>query len=35
MTNEPEIKDQLKQHLQAVDEVEGADPPYEGLCIRI
>ncbi|RPI67992.1 MAG: tetratricopeptide repeat protein [Geobacteraceae bacterium] len=34
-TNDPEIKNQLKQHFQAVDNVEGADPPYEGLFIRI
>ena len=34
-TNDPEIKDQLRQHFQAVDDVEGADPPYEGLFIRI
>ena len=34
-TNDPEIKNQLKQHFQAVDDVEGADPPYEGLFIRI
>jgi len=34
-TNDPEIKDQLKQHFQAADDVEGASPPYEGLFIRI
>lgn len=34
-TNDPEIKKQLKQHFQAVDDAEGAHPPYEGLFIRI
>jgi tetratricopeptide (TPR) repeat protein len=34
-TNDPEIKDQLKQHFQDVEDVEGAHPPYEGLFIRI
>ena len=34
-TNDPEIKNQLKQHFQAADDVEGAEPPYEGLFIRI
>jgi tetratricopeptide (TPR) repeat protein len=34
-THDPEIKNQLKQHFQAVDDVEGAEPPYEGLFIRI
>ena len=34
-TNDPEIKNQLKQHFQAVEDVEGAYPPYEGLFIHI
>ena len=34
-TNDPEIKNQLKTRFQEVDDVEGADPPYEGLFIRI
>jgi len=34
-TNDPKIKKQLKTHFQAVEEVEGASPPYEGLFIRI
>ena len=34
-TNDPEITNQLKQHFHAVDDVEGAYPPYEGLFIRI
>ncbi|HEX9332957.1 MAG TPA: tetratricopeptide repeat protein, partial [Anaerolineales bacterium] len=34
-TNNPKIKKQLKTHFQAVEDVEGATPPYEGLFIRI
>ena len=34
-TDDPEIMDLLKAHFQAMEEVEGASPPYEGLFIRI
>ena len=34
-TNDPKIKERLKTHFQAVDEVDGASPPYEGLFIHI
>jgi tetratricopeptide (TPR) repeat protein len=34
-TNDSQIEKQLKAHFQAVEQVEGAYPPYEGLFIRI
>jgi len=34
-TNDPKIKEQLKTHFQASEDVEGAYPPYEGLFIGI
>ena len=34
-TDDPKIEQQLKSHFQALEEVEGANPPYEGLFIRI
>lgn len=34
-TNDPETKERVKAHFQAVEEVESANPPYEGLFIRI
>jgi tetratricopeptide (TPR) repeat protein len=34
-TDDPQIEKQLKAHFQAVDEVEGANPPYQGMFIRI
>jgi tetratricopeptide (TPR) repeat protein len=34
-TNDPKIKKQLKTHFQAVEDVDGASPPYEGLFTRI
>jgi tetratricopeptide (TPR) repeat protein len=33
-TDDPQIVDQLKAHFEAMEEVEGASPPYEGLFIR-
>src|SRR5206468_2574375 len=30
-----QIEQQLKAHFQAVEKVEGAQPPYQGLFIRI
>lgn len=33
--NDPKSRDRLKTHFQAMEEVEGATPPYEGLLIRI
>lgn len=32
-TNDPEIKEHLKAYSQAVEEVEGASPPYESLFV--
>jgi tetratricopeptide (TPR) repeat protein len=32
-TNDAEIKERLKTHLQGIEEVEGASPPYEALFI--
>ena len=32
-TNDPKIKGQLKAHFRFAEEVEGANPPYEGLFI--
>ncbi len=34
-TNDSKSKERLKTHFQAVEEVEGAEPPYEALFIRI
>jgi tetratricopeptide (TPR) repeat protein len=34
-TDDRQIEEQLKSYFQAVEEVEGADPPYQGLFIRI
>ena len=34
-TNDPKSKERLRTHFQAVEEVEGAYSPYEGLFIRI
>jgi tetratricopeptide (TPR) repeat protein len=34
-TDDPKIKRQLKTHFQAMEEVEGAPPPYEGLFLHI
>ena len=34
-TDDPQVEKQLKAHFQAVEQVEGADPPYESLFIRI
>lgn len=33
-TNDPKIREQLKSHFQSVEDVEGAEPPYEALFIR-
>jgi tetratricopeptide (TPR) repeat protein len=34
-TDDTQIEQQLKTHFPAMEEVEGAEPPYEGLFIRI
>ena len=34
-TDDPQIEKQLKAHFQALEEVEGANPPYKSLFIRI
>jgi tetratricopeptide (TPR) repeat protein len=34
-TDDPQVEKQLKVHYQAVEEVEGASPPYQGFFIRI
>ena len=34
-TDDPQVEKQLKAHDQAVEEVEGASPPYQGFFIRI
>ncbi len=34
-TDDPQVEKQLKAHYQAVEEVEGASPPYQGFFIRI
>jgi tetratricopeptide (TPR) repeat protein len=33
--DDPKSKDRLKRHFQAMEEVEGAPPPYEGLFLHI
>ena len=33
-TNDPQAEKRLKKHFQAVEEVEGATPPYQGLFIH-
>ena len=34
-TDDPQVEKQLKAHFQAVEDVEGVYPPYEGLFLRI
>ena len=34
-TKDPKSKERLSTHFQAVEEVQGASPPYEGIFIRI
>jgi tetratricopeptide (TPR) repeat protein len=34
-TDDPEVERQLKEYFQAIEEVDGASPPYVGLFIRI
>jgi tetratricopeptide (TPR) repeat protein len=34
-TDDPQMEKQLKAHFQAVEQVEGADPPYESLFVPI
>lgn len=33
-TNDPQSKERIETHFQSVEEVEGADAPYEGLFLR-